>query len=129
MSQSYFQFHQQMLQSLHQTATSGFANADLTEEDNQLLDALKTLSEASCFNEELFALGQHSLCRIVAAYPLLAPQVPRDLFWLFGGDCLHFMPDEEIQRFQQLDELRFEAENNNIDYQHEKERARLIGLH
>jgi len=36
--------------------------------------------------------------------------LPRDLLWFFGGDCLHFMPDEEIAFYQALDELRFSAE-------------------
>lgn len=129
MSQTYLQFHQQLLESLYQTARSGFTSLELSEEDSKLLDNLKQLATASQLDEAFFSLGQQTLCRIVAAYPLLAPQVPRDLFWLFGGDCLHFMPDEEIMRFQELDELRFSAEDNNIDYHHEKERARILGLH
>jgi hypothetical protein len=36
--------------------------------------------------------------------------------WFFGGDCLHFMPDEEIQLYQQLDERRFAVEETGEDF-------------
>jgi len=49
--------------------------------------------------------------------------VPRDLLWFFGGDCLHFMPDDEIAVFQQLEERRYEAEQNDkpFDWNLEKQ--------
>ena len=128
MSQTYFQFHQQLLTALNQIVTVALEPPS-SEEDQQLLENLKELAEASTLNDHFYSVGQQTLCRIVAAYPLLVPQVPRDLFWLFGGDCLHFMPDDEIEKFQKLDELRFNAEDNNTEYDHEKERARILGLH
>ena len=47
--------------------------------------------------------------RLFTTYPEFAPTLPRELLWFWGGDCLHFMPDEEIDLYQQLDELRLEA--------------------
>jgi len=49
--------------------------------------------------------------------------VPRDLLWFFGGDCLHYMPDEELQMFQALDERRYEAAQNDepFDWNQEKQ--------
>ena len=44
--------------------------------------------------------------RLFTTYPDLAPTLPRELLWFLGGDCLHFMPDDEIALFQQLDDLR-----------------------
>lgn len=55
-------------------------------------------------------LGQDLICQIFHRYPQIAHLVPRDLLWYFGGDCLHYMPDEEISLYQTLDEQRFEAE-------------------
>lgn len=55
-------------------------------------------------------LGQDLICQVFHRYPQIAHLVPRDLLWFFGGDCLHYMPDEEIEMFQQLDERRYEAE-------------------
>ncbi|MGB2131225.1 MAG: PA2817 family protein [Marinobacterium sp.] len=62
--------------------------------------------------------GQNLLVRLVRAYPQFVHLVARDLFWLFGGECLHFMSDEEIAQFQRLDEALAEAESsqNDIDY-------------
>lgn len=68
-------------------------------------------------------LGQDIIGQIVHRYPQIAHLVPRDLFWFFAGDCLHFMPDEEIALYQQLDERRFEAEQNGqpFDWKQEKQ--------
>lgn len=62
--------------------------------------------------------GQDVLVRMVRSYPQYVHLVARDLFWLFGGECLHFMSDEEIGQFQQLDEALSEAEaqQHEVDY-------------
>lgn len=129
MKNQYVQFHRKLLQALQQAAAQAMPVNELSEEDQTLLSQLDLLANSKSFDETFIATGQQALCRIVAAYPHLAPQVPRDLFWLFGGDCLHYMPDEEISLYQQLDELRFEAENDNTDFDYEKQRARILGLH
>ncbi|WP_068826492.1 PA2817 family protein [Pseudomonas sp. BMS12] len=68
-------------------------------------------------------LGQDLISQVFHRYPQIAHLVPRDLLWFFGGDCLHFMPDEEIEMFQQLDERRYEAEANDepFDWNQEKQ--------
>lgn len=129
MNTQYVQFHRTLLQALQQATAQTLPADELSEEDQELLEQLDRITNSKAFDDAFFATGQWVLCRIVAAYPLLAPQVPRDLFWLFGGDCLHFMPDEEIALYQQLDELRFEAENDNTVFDYEKQRARIFGLH
>ncbi|WP_439133684.1 PA2817 family protein [Pseudomaricurvus sp.] len=129
MKNQYVQFHRNLLQALQQAAAQAMPVNELSEEDQTLLSQLDLLANSKAFDETFIATGQQALCRIVAAYPNLAPQVSRDLFWLFGGDCLHYMPDEEISLYQQLDELRFEAENDNTDFDYEKQRARILGLH
>ncbi|WP_157484952.1 PA2817 family protein [Gilvimarinus polysaccharolyticus] len=73
--------------------------------------------------------GQALMCQSIAAYPHLTPLLPRDLLWHFGGDCLHFMPDEEIERFQRLEEQRYDAEQAGQEFDYEGERARAFGLH
>ena len=49
--------------------------------------------------------------------------MPRDLLWFFGGDCLHFMPDDEIEMYQALEERRFYALENDepFDWNQEKQ--------
>ena len=68
-------------------------------------------------------LGQDLISQVFHRYPQIAHLVPRDLLWFFGGDCLHFMPDEEIDLYQRLDERRFEAEQNDepFDWNQEKQ--------
>jgi len=68
-------------------------------------------------------MGQDMICQVFHRYPQIAHLVPRDLLWYFGGDCLHFMPDEEIEIFQQLEERRYEAEQNEepFDWNMEKQ--------
>ena len=68
-------------------------------------------------------LGQDLMSQVILRYPQIAHLVPRDLLWFFGGDCLHFMPDEEIALYQALDERRFEAEENDepFDWNQEKQ--------
>lgn len=130
MSTHYFQFHHSLLQGLHKAAADSMPAADVaSKEDQELLAQLESLILSHSIDDTFIHTGQKALCRIVAAYPHLAPLVSRDLFWLFGGDCMHYMPDEEISLYQQLDELRFEAEDNNTDFNYESERARILGLH
>jgi len=57
-------------------------------------------------------LGQDLICQVIQRYPQIAHLVPRDLLWFFAGDCLHFMPDEELDMYQQLEELRFAAQES-----------------
>ena len=68
-------------------------------------------------------LGQDLISQVFNRYPQIAHLVPRDLLWFFGGDCLHFMPDEEIALYQTLDERRFAAEENvePFDWHQEKQ--------
>lgn len=68
-------------------------------------------------------LGQDLISQVFHRYPQIAHLVPRDLLWFFGGDCLHFMPDEEIALYQTLEERRFEAEENDepFDWNQEKQ--------
>ena len=67
-------------------------------------------------------LGQDLMSQVILRYPQIAHLVPRDLLWFFGGDCLHFMPDEELDLYQALEERRFEAEQNGepFDWNQEK---------
>ncbi|APC15198.1 dehydrogenase [Pseudomonas frederiksbergensis] len=68
-------------------------------------------------------LGQDILCQVITRYPQIAHLVPRDLLWYFAGDCLHYMPDDEIALYQALEERRYEAEQNDepFDWNQEKQ--------
>lgn len=93
------------------------SHANFLERYDELLAELPVDFERSQY------LGQDLISQIFQRYPQIAHLVPRDLLWFFGGDCLHFMPDEEIELYQQLDERRFYAEENDepFDWNQEKQ--------
>lgn len=66
--------------------------------------------------------------RLFTTYPDFAPTFPRELLWFFGGDCLHFMPDEEIALHQQLDQKRSEASAGGEILDLQAARAKLLNL-
>ncbi|CAE6914532.1 MULTISPECIES: PA2817 family protein [Pseudomonas] len=95
------------------------SHALFLERFDELVAALPVDQEGSLY------LGQDLISQIFQRYPQIAHLVPRDLLWFFGGDCLHFMPDEEIAIYQRLDERRFEAEENGEPFDWNQERQLL----
>ena len=95
-------------------------------------DALRELSLAFQALSEgktgLYREGQTLVCRLFTTYPDFSPTFPRELLWFLGGDCLHFMPDEEIAVYQQLEDQRAEtaARGEIIDFA--AARAKLLKL-
>lgn len=66
--------------------------------------------------------------RMLTIAPQLAEHFPRDLLWYLGGECLHFMPDEEIQQLTALDEQRRDAVARGDAFNWQEARASLRGL-
>ncbi|MFI8482640.1 PA2817 family protein [Pseudomonas sp. NPDC078700] len=97
------------------------SHALFIERYDELIALLPVDTESSLY------LGQDLISQIFHRYPQIAHLVPRDLLWFFGGDCLHFMPDEEIDMFQTLDERRFEAMENDEPFDWNQEK-RLLAL-
>ena len=129
LDKAYSEFHLGLLIAFIEQAKvqPPFYLEDCSQDDQNFLLALNQLP--TCEGSDLLIQGQQLLCRIVAGYPHLMPILPRDLLWFFGGDCLHYMPDEEIRIFQELDEQRENAKENNETFSHEKARLRSMGLH
>ncbi len=76
----------------------------------------------------LYAGAATLVDRLFTTYPDFAPTFPRELLWFFGGDCLHFMPDDEIALFQQLDEKRSQAAASGTVLDLQAARAKLLNL-
>ncbi|MGE4416766.1 MAG: PA2817 family protein [Marinobacterium sp.] len=95
-----------------------FKDAEASEELEFLDQFSAVVDDFEHHRPEAYEDGQTLLVRLVRGYPQFVPLLARDLFWLFGGECLHFMSDEEIEQFQQLDETQaeLEASNNPVDY-------------
>ena len=103
---SYCAFHNQLLADLKNNIIRQppFDVECLLEEDGEFLGLFDRLLENPDSVQGDQHPGQQLVTTIIARYPHITPIVPRDLFWYFGGDCLHFLGDEEIAFFQDLDE-------------------------
>ena len=103
------------------------AEAARSSEDDPLRE-LAAGFEAIARGEDLYDRGPDLVARLFAGCPQLAPAFPREVLWFLGGDCLHFMPDEELSVFQALDDRRADAaaQGRVLDYHEEK--AKLLKL-
>lgn len=100
-----------------------------SEEDTLFISTLDELANMESYSESLNEKGQWLLSRVVSTYSHLMPLLSRDLLWFFGGDCLHYMPDEEIDFYQQLDELRYAAEEAGTAFDYAEAKASLRKAH
>jgi len=124
------QYCQQQLQTLQATLQQQPPfNAETPEEATlKFIDTLKQLCSDD-HSEDRYQQGQWLISQTIANYPHISPIIPRDLFWYFGGDCLHYMPDEEIAQFQQLEEACYAANPDPSQSNYQEERAKVFGLH
>ena len=125
MATTYLDHHLALLAHLRSILVA-LNDAEQVPEDNHALflerfDEL--LIQLPAAPDENLYLGQDLICQIIHRYPQIAHLIPRDLLWFFGGDCLHFMPDEELDLYQALEERRYEAEQNDepFDWNQEKQ--------
>lgn len=126
-----FSYHLNLLKAFNEFARqqAPFNEANISEADTECLHLLDELCSASVNSEAFNITGQGFVAKIVAGYSHLTPHLHRDLFWFFGGDCLHYMPDDEVDKYQTLDERRYEAEQSGENFHFEDERAKVFGLH
>ncbi|TDQ38596.1 PA2817 family protein [Thiopseudomonas denitrificans] len=106
MPDTHTQHHIVLLQYLRQVIQT-LAEEDLVPEEHQgFIQRYDELIAQMQRGDDERYLGQELVSQVFQRYPQIAHQVPRDLLWFFGGECLHFMPDEEIANYQLLDERR-----------------------
>lgn len=94
-------------------------------------DPLRKLAEGFARiagGDGIYEEGPRLVRKLFSSCPQLAPDFPRDLLWFIGGDCLHLMSDEELAKFQQLDEMRAEAAARDEVLDYHEERAKLLNL-
>ncbi|MBA1274717.1 PA2817 family protein [Stutzerimonas azotifigens] len=124
MANPYLDHHLALLAHLRGILLAMGENEQVSEESHALfLERFDELLTALPNVPEERHLGQDMICQVFHRYPQIAHLVPRDLLWFFGGDCLHYMPDDEIAVFQELEERRYEAEQNDepFDWNREKQ--------
>ena len=128
--QEYYIYHLELLTAFSAQIQSlpPFNSEHPSEDDQEFLAALAELQQQPQ-GINFLEQGQVLMCRVVGSYPHLMPLLYRDLLWFFGGDCLHFMPDEEIAVFQRLDEQREEAKEQQVPFSYKEARAKSMGMH
>lgn len=129
MANPHLEYHLQLLQHLR-TILAALGEAEQVPEESHALflerfDEL--LAELPRDPLQSQYLGQDLMCQVIQRYPQIAHLVPRDLLWFFGGDCLHFMPDDELELYQQLEERRYQAEMDGVAFDWHAEK-RLLNL-
>ena len=77
---------------------------------------------------DLYGEGASLVSRLFTGFPDVAPLLPRDLLWFFGGECLHFMPDAEIEAYQRLEQQRLQAAARGERLDLRAARANLLKL-
>lgn len=109
MTDAHVQHHIDLLRYLRQVLQT-LAEEDVVPEEHQgFIARYDELIEHMRQGGDDRYLGQELVSQVFQRYPQIAHQVPRDLLWFFGGECLHFMPDDEIAKYQLLEERRFAA--------------------
>ena len=89
---------------------SGVIDADILQQFRDVIDQLTEHRDSA------YEAGQDLFSKIGTHQPQLMPAVDRALLWFFGGECMHFLSDEEITQFQHLDEMAAEAEAEGKEY-------------
>jgi len=99
----------------------------LAEEDplRQLSRGFQRVAEGQ---ENLYTEGPLLIGRLFTHFPDFAPTLPRELLWFFGGECLHYMPEEEIAQFQELEQMRLSAAARGETLDIRDARAKLLKL-
>lgn len=128
--QEYYTYHLELLAAFSaQIQQLPPFNAEFPSEDDLEFLAALTQLQQQPQGVSFLEQGQILTCRVVGTYPHLMPLLYRDLLWFFGGDCLHYMPDEEIAIFQRLDEQREEAKQQQVPFSYKEARAKSMGMH
>ena len=136
MSRAYFDHHIALLKALHDVCHAGLAPSAQYQHsearntaDQEILDTLEVLVQSSTYDDTFQQQGQWLIDRIVSRYPQFTAHVHRELFWFFGGDCLHYLSDGELDQFQQMDELLHDSAYAGKALDYNTARAKVLKLH
>jgi hypothetical protein len=103
-----------------QTRLLNASKQDSTAISEEILQQLQLVIDQLGQKTDLgYESGHDLLANIATHQPQLMPAIDRDLLWFFGGDCLHFLTDDELDRFQRLEDMAAaaESEDKTFDYQ------------
>ncbi len=102
------------------------ARTDSLEATDSLRELAVSFESVAKEEEDLYQRAPALVERLFTTYPDFAPTFPRELLWFLGGECLHYMPDEEISVYQQLDDMRDTAQISGKVLDFQAARAKLM---
>ena len=123
--QQYLEHCRTLLAEFSRTLATRTAELPYDHPLSELAAAYRALDENGV---DLYTRGPALVSRLFDTYPEFAPTFPRQLLWFLGGDCLHYMADEEIEQHQQLEELRLAAASRGDTFNFNDARAKLLNL-
>lgn len=121
----YLLYNRALLEQFTLTLTTRTAQLPRDHPLRELAESFAALGENG---GSLYTDGPLLVARLFDTYPEFAPTFPRQLLWFLGGDCLHYMADEEIDQYQRLDELRVAAARRGDTFDVQEARAKLLNL-
>lgn len=105
-----------------------FKSEDPSPDDVEFIEEFRDLITAfEADPQQCHLEGEDFIDKAFRRYPQLAHLIARDLLWYFGGNNLHNLTDDELTKFQQLDEMRFEAEDQGQVFDYINKRAGIFG--
>ena len=124
-------YHLELLKQLHKDLANIVPKQPLfNHEETGVLERLDIIiKQLDSGDPDGMFEGQNWLNMFMTHNPNLAPTVPRELLWFFGGECLHFMPDDEIDKFQKLEEDEIYAEENGLKFDYQQAKASIFQQH
>jgi hypothetical protein len=123
--QQYLEHCRTLLAEFSRTLAARTAELPKDHPLSELAAAYRALDENGV---DLYTRGPALVSRLFDTYPEFAPTFPRQLLWFLGGDCLHYMADEEIEQHQQLEDLRLAAASRGDTFNFNDARAKLLNL-
>ena len=109
-----------------QFSSTFMARTESLEATDSLRELAVSFDSAAKGESDLYQCAPALVERLFTTYPDFAPTFPRELLWFLGGECLHYMPDEEISLYQQLDEMRDTAQISGKVLDFQAARAKLM---
>ncbi len=114
--------HIHLLQQVHErlSKAGGIISDEILHQLAQVIDQLMQHSDSG------YTQGQDWVTHVFSHHPQLSPAIDRDLLWFFGGDCLHFLTDEEIDLFQKVDEIEAQHQQEQKPFDRQSTKALLL---
>lgn len=96
------------------------------DDDHYFIDNVRALIEHMSEHQSgYYEEGQDVVLQWIRLYPQHSHLLDRDLLWFFGGDCLQYLDDEEIDFYQRMEDYRYAAQEQGLEVDYASLKARF----